>query len=178
MSGRSTTSIFGCTKPRIDIVPIDSELVDTATQAWLAFGKGRNPAASNFADCLSYALARRAGLPLFYKRMTSHKPMSKRSVDRLQISQVRALHTRSTISRQTVKPSCQAAGCFCGGALTQCVFSTRDEEQVKAPQFAFGDGFADRSPKRRRVLQSKATQASYEAEGRGRSPDQAQNRRS
>lgn len=110
MSGRSTTSIFGCTKPRIDIVPIDSELVDTATQAWLAFGKGRNPAASNFADCLSYALARRAGLPLFYKRMTSHKPMSKRSVDRLQISQVRALHTRSTISRQTVKPSCQAAG--------------------------------------------------------------------
>ncbi len=37
--------------------------VDIATQAWLVFGKGRNPAASNFADCLSYALARRAGLP-------------------------------------------------------------------------------------------------------------------
>ena len=37
-----------------------------ATQAWLAYGKGRHPAALNFADCLSYALAKRADEPLLF----------------------------------------------------------------------------------------------------------------
>jgi ribonuclease VapC len=54
-------------KIEADIVPIDAELVDLATQAFLAFGKGRHAAALNFADCLSYALARRSGLPLLCK---------------------------------------------------------------------------------------------------------------
>ena len=55
------------TKILADVVPVDADLVDLATQAWLAYGKGRHPAALNFADCLSYALARRSGEPLLYK---------------------------------------------------------------------------------------------------------------
>jgi ribonuclease VapC len=48
------------------IIAVDADLVDLATQAWLTFGKGRHPAALNFADCLSYALARRADEPLLF----------------------------------------------------------------------------------------------------------------
>jgi ribonuclease VapC len=55
------------TKTMTEIVPVDSPLVDIATQAWLTFGKGRHAAALNFADCLSYALAKRSGLPLLFK---------------------------------------------------------------------------------------------------------------
>jgi ribonuclease VapC len=49
-----------------DIVPVDADLVNLATQAWLAYGKGRHPAALNFADCFSYALAKRADEPLLF----------------------------------------------------------------------------------------------------------------
>ena len=54
-------------KAGVDVIPVDSDLVDLATQAWLAYGKGRHPAGLNFADCLSYALAKRSGLPLLFK---------------------------------------------------------------------------------------------------------------
>ena len=49
-----------------DIVAVDADLVDMATRAWLTYGKGRHPAALNFADCLSYALAKRADEPLLF----------------------------------------------------------------------------------------------------------------
>jgi ribonuclease VapC len=49
-----------------DVVAVDADLVDMATQAWLTYGKGRHPAALNFADCLSYALAKRADEPLLF----------------------------------------------------------------------------------------------------------------
>ncbi|MER8479267.1 type II toxin-antitoxin system VapC family toxin [Mesorhizobium sp. M1163] len=49
-----------------DIIAVDSELVDLATQGWLTYGKGHHPAALNFADCLSYALAKRADEPLLF----------------------------------------------------------------------------------------------------------------
>ncbi|MER8578500.1 type II toxin-antitoxin system VapC family toxin [Mesorhizobium sp. M1423] len=45
-------------------IPVD--LVDLATQGWLTYGKGHHPAALNFADCLSYALAKRADEPLLF----------------------------------------------------------------------------------------------------------------
>ncbi|MER8833245.1 type II toxin-antitoxin system VapC family toxin [Mesorhizobium sp. M0909] len=48
------------------IIAVDADLVDVATQAWLTYGKGRHPAALNFADCLSYALAKRADEPLLF----------------------------------------------------------------------------------------------------------------
>jgi ribonuclease VapC len=54
-------------KAGVDIIPVDADLVDFATQAWLVFGKGRHPAGLNFADCLSYALAKRSGEPLLFK---------------------------------------------------------------------------------------------------------------
>ena len=47
-------------------IPVDADLVDLATQAWLTYGKGRHSAAMNFADCLSYALAKRAKEPLLF----------------------------------------------------------------------------------------------------------------
>ncbi|MER9609925.1 type II toxin-antitoxin system VapC family toxin [Mesorhizobium sp. M0312] len=53
-------------KIEADIIPVDSELVDLATQGWLTYGKGHHPAALNFADCLSYALAKRADEPLLF----------------------------------------------------------------------------------------------------------------
>jgi len=55
------------TKIKADIVPVDTELVDIATRAWLTYGKGRHPASLNFADCFSYALAKRSGEPLLFK---------------------------------------------------------------------------------------------------------------
>ncbi len=54
-------------KAGVDVIAVDTDLVDLATQAWLAYGKGRHPAALNFVDCLSYALAKRSGLPLLFK---------------------------------------------------------------------------------------------------------------
>ncbi|WP_027170543.1 type II toxin-antitoxin system VapC family toxin [Mesorhizobium sp. WSM3224] len=53
-------------KIEADIISVDPELVDLATQAWLSWGKGRHPAALNFADCLSYALGKRADEALLF----------------------------------------------------------------------------------------------------------------
>ena len=38
-----------------------------AVDAWFRFGRGRHPAGLNFGDCLTYAAARIAGLPLLAK---------------------------------------------------------------------------------------------------------------
>ncbi|MFO7683154.1 MAG: type II toxin-antitoxin system VapC family toxin [Chloroflexota bacterium] len=39
----------------------------TAVGAWQKYGKGRHPAALNFGDCLTYAVALLANMPLLYK---------------------------------------------------------------------------------------------------------------
>lgn len=49
------------------IVPVDAVHARAATAAWRRFGRGRHPAALNFGDCFSYALARLDDLPLLYK---------------------------------------------------------------------------------------------------------------
>jgi ribonuclease VapC len=49
-----------------EIVPFTEEHYDAAVSAFLRYGKGRHPAALNFGDCMSYALARVSGLPLLY----------------------------------------------------------------------------------------------------------------
>ena len=54
------------TKIGASVIPVDADLADVATQAWLSYGKGRHPASLNFADCLSYALAKRADEPLLF----------------------------------------------------------------------------------------------------------------
>jgi ribonuclease VapC len=51
----------------MEVVPHDAELVEVAREAFLAFGKGRHPAALNFGDCAAYALAKARELPLLFK---------------------------------------------------------------------------------------------------------------
>jgi ribonuclease VapC len=51
----------------IEIVAVAAEHADQARRAWRRFGKGRHPAALNFGDCFSYALAALTGEPLLYK---------------------------------------------------------------------------------------------------------------
>ncbi|MBV8331585.1 MAG: type II toxin-antitoxin system VapC family toxin [Candidatus Eremiobacteraeota bacterium] len=48
----------------ISIVPFEEAHWTEAVAAYEAFGRGRHPAALNFGDCLSYALAKVAGRPL------------------------------------------------------------------------------------------------------------------
>ena len=48
---------------------INAEIVpftDVAVEAFLRFGRGRHPAGLNFGDCMAYAVAAVAGLPLLY----------------------------------------------------------------------------------------------------------------
>ena len=49
------------------IEPFSVEQAHLARQAFLDFGKGRHPAALNFGDCFSYALAKAVGEPLLFK---------------------------------------------------------------------------------------------------------------
>jgi ribonuclease VapC len=48
----------------IEVCPVDLDHVALARQAFRLFGKGRHPAALNFGDCFSYALARLSAAPL------------------------------------------------------------------------------------------------------------------
>ena len=48
-------------------VAVDSSQAGLARDAFVRFGKGRSPAALNFGDCFSYALARATGQPLLFK---------------------------------------------------------------------------------------------------------------
>jgi ribonuclease VapC len=48
----------------IQVVPFGEAHYTAAVGAWLRFGKGRHPAALNFGDCMSYAVASLAGQPL------------------------------------------------------------------------------------------------------------------
>jgi ribonuclease VapC len=54
-------------RANLQIVPVDSEQVDLARSAWRKYGKGRHPAALNFGDCFSYALAKSVGEPVLAK---------------------------------------------------------------------------------------------------------------
>jgi len=49
------------------VVPVDAEQADVARSAWRRFGKGRHPAALNYGDCFTYALAKWTGEPLLVK---------------------------------------------------------------------------------------------------------------
>ena len=48
----------------IRVVDVDREAAERAVGAWRRYGKGRHPAALNFGDCFSYALAEQTGFPL------------------------------------------------------------------------------------------------------------------
>ena len=50
-----------------EVVPVDAEQMEAARRAWRRYGKGRHPAALNFGDCFSYALALIRGEPLLLR---------------------------------------------------------------------------------------------------------------
>ena len=52
---------------RIELVPVSVEQAHAARETWRRYGKGNHPAALNFGDCFSYALAETTGEPLLYK---------------------------------------------------------------------------------------------------------------
>jgi len=47
-----------------EVIPFNEEHLDAAATAFIRFGRGRHPAAVNFGDCMSYAVASIAGMPL------------------------------------------------------------------------------------------------------------------
>jgi ribonuclease VapC len=49
-----------------EVVAFNQEHLDAATAAFLRFGRGRHPAGLNFGDCMSYAVAAVAGMPLLF----------------------------------------------------------------------------------------------------------------
>jgi ribonuclease VapC len=50
-----------------ELVPFTEEHLGWARDAYRRFGKGRHPAALNMGDCITYATARHAALPLLFK---------------------------------------------------------------------------------------------------------------
>ena len=49
------------------MAPLDAHQAHIARQAFRQYGKGRHPAALNFGDCFTYALAKETGEPLLFK---------------------------------------------------------------------------------------------------------------
>ena len=49
-----------------DVVAFNEEHLDAAIAAFLRFGRGRHSAGLNFGDCMSYAVAAVAGMPLLF----------------------------------------------------------------------------------------------------------------
>lgn len=48
------------------IIPFTEVHFGVAVNAWMKYGKGRHPAGLNFGDCLAYAIANMANLPLLF----------------------------------------------------------------------------------------------------------------
>jgi ribonuclease VapC len=51
---------------QVIVIPFTESHYGVAVTAWLKYGKGRHPAALNFGDCLAYAVAKVAGMPLLF----------------------------------------------------------------------------------------------------------------
>jgi ribonuclease VapC len=49
-----------------EVAPFNEEHLDAAATAFMRFGRGRHPAGLNFGDCMSYAVASVAGMPLLF----------------------------------------------------------------------------------------------------------------
>lgn len=50
----------------LELIDFDEPHAEAALKAWLRYGKGRHPAALNFADCMSYAAAQVSGSELLF----------------------------------------------------------------------------------------------------------------
>ena len=49
-----------------EVVPFGGDHYEIAIDAFQRYGKGRHPAALNFGDCLTYAVASLSGMPLLF----------------------------------------------------------------------------------------------------------------
>src|ERR1044072_8711391 len=49
-----------------EVVPFNEEHMDAAATAFIRFGRDPHPAALNFGDCMAYAVASVAGMPLLF----------------------------------------------------------------------------------------------------------------
>ena len=49
---------------RIQVASFTSEMANRAAHAWRRYGRGKHPAALNFGDCCTYAVAEHLGLPI------------------------------------------------------------------------------------------------------------------
>ena len=49
-----------------EVVAFNEEHLDAAVTAFIRFGRGHHPAKLNFGDCMSYAVASVAGMPLLF----------------------------------------------------------------------------------------------------------------
>jgi ribonuclease VapC len=54
-------------RAHVEKVPFGGELERLAALAFRRFGKGLHPAALNYGDCMSYAVAAARGVPLLFK---------------------------------------------------------------------------------------------------------------
>jgi ribonuclease VapC len=54
-------------RANLQIVSVDAEQAELARSAWRRYGKGRHPAALDYGDCFSYALAKFSDEPLLAK---------------------------------------------------------------------------------------------------------------
>jgi len=65
VAGRSILSRF-LEENRVVTIPFDDRHWAVAAEAFIRYGKGRHPAALNYGDCMTYATAQIAGVPLLY----------------------------------------------------------------------------------------------------------------
>jgi len=65
VDARSMLSAF-LRRSEIEVVSFSEEHFDAAVTAFLRFGRGRHAAALNFGDCMAYAVASVAGMPLLF----------------------------------------------------------------------------------------------------------------
>lgn len=63
--GRSLVSRF-LEEKDISVLPFDERHWSVAAEAFIRYGKGRHPARLNDGDCMTYATAKVAGLPLLF----------------------------------------------------------------------------------------------------------------
>ena len=65
VDARSMLSAF-LRRSGTEVIPFTEEHFDAAVTAFLRLGRGRHPAALNFGDCMAYAVASVADMPLLF----------------------------------------------------------------------------------------------------------------
>jgi len=64
-AGRVAVERF-CADWEVEVVPFEARHYRVAAAAFVRYGKGRHPARLNYGDCMTYATAQVAGVPLLF----------------------------------------------------------------------------------------------------------------